>query len=393
MAWIGVASDGRVATAATDGTGWQTLADLLVDPHPSLSSSAVAWLPGAQRVLIDRWIIHGGVLYRSARTPLSFTKISGDLPMRGFAEGAGVLLGAGGSRLSQANRNYLARSFDAGAAWEAIADGSDLPYAGVVRSGSHFVTAYRPINSGGFTVRRSPDSFQWFDIAPNIDLDPSVIAADGNGTILLGGGEYLDAWRLARSTDHGLTWAAIQPFVHGTDAPISAIAWTGTSWVLAAGTRIQTSPAGQTWTDRGEALSGGTIYALASDGAGRVLAAGEFGRAALSTDHGVTWGALLSTPFQGRTVQAAAFLPDAAFAAKICGSVDPPGVYTVVLLHQPAGQPSVVAATVQTDAQGAYEFGGLDPARLRQYAVIPLASTDEENVEIRGFDNATPRGA
>jgi photosystem II stability/assembly factor-like uncharacterized protein len=183
----------------------------------------------------------------------------------------------------------LLRSTNNGTSWTTVraADATPALYT-LAASGSTLVA----MGDDAYFVRSTDDGQTWTNLIPAQDPVPvgSINAVAANGTTWVAVGQGNNDIFVLRSTDSGATWsAATIPVTLGS---LHGITYTGTRWVAVGGNGvtgfIYTSTDGASWT----ALTAPSyeLYAVASDGAGKVLVVGDVGTMLYATDHAATSG-------------------------------------------------------------------------------------------------------
>jgi hypothetical protein len=166
--------------------------------------------------------------------------------------------------------------------------------------------------TSAFSVTASSNNgVAWTSVPPTFALmnDGFAVAYDGVGRWMAGGSVGGTTHALIASDDAGATWAAITlPF---TWFVLSAIAYSAGRWIIGGTpsaepqqTMAYSDDGGTTWTllPVGQPFTSQTS-AIASDGAGNVVAGGSSGSASLaySSDNGLTWTDA-SSPAGGTTI-------------------------------------------------------------------------------------------
>jgi len=147
-------------------------------------------------------------------------------------------------------------------------------------------------------VRSTDNGLTWAALPSNLGLvhgsSFNVIRTDRKGTWIAGGAADST---LARSTDNGETWNAIQYFTTGGRTVRSLDTDNNGVWVagLDDGYAARSTDNGETWTALARGLSSGSIRnnrTLYTDRKGTWIVGMDDGYAARSTDNGATWNPL-----------------------------------------------------------------------------------------------------
>ncbi len=187
----------------------------------------------------------------------------------------------------------LLRSTDNGATFPSVRV-ADAPRAlfALAASGSTVVA----MGDAAYFVRSTDNGATWSSLAsaltPAHGGPVNGLAANGSSWVAVGQrGLNLS---VLRSTNGGAAWAsATVPVAAGA---LQGVAWTGSRWVAVGGDGIfgfiYTSTDGASWTR----LAGASypLYAVASNGAGKVVAVGEAGTVLYASDGGATAGSFAS---------------------------------------------------------------------------------------------------
>jgi len=257
------------------------------------------------------WLLAGLVACCSAVAPAIAQATS-------LQSGLSVLVRTSTGLVALSNQGALLRSTNNGVNFTSIR-AADSPRALFTVSASG--TTVIAIGDSGNYVRSTNSGASYSAslvaaITPAFAGEIRSIAA--NGTTWVAVGYRGTSWAVIRSTDDGVTWA-VATSVPTTSGKLNGVTWNGTRWVAVGETSlgglILTSTDGNTWTQLTTTID--ALYAVASDGAGKVLIGGELGSLYYATDAAATAGSFTSVGnnLVSDSIRAVAFLSGSSWVA------------------------------------------------------------------------------
>ncbi|MDR1588292.1 MAG: hypothetical protein LBS57_12615, partial [Treponema sp.] len=297
----------------------------------TLTGGAFKELPGPGDFDLSNAGFSGGTIERDRQNPLL-------LVFKGItvtAPGSGKTITVKASALS-AKADSAAVTVQKTLAWNIVPDTKFG--ASNIRGIAWGNNTYVAVGAG--KIARSSDGAAWAEVPS--PTDDNRWAEAGNYVdfqgIAFGDGKFIavgywvnggngNGWGVAASSTDGTNWTMRDRILtNGADsAHVYAITWTGTNFIaLGRWGRSATSADGTAWTTR--QIEGFSYpdnpslwedaYAVASDGAGKLVVGGAKGKVSYSPDHGITWFWVANEFFSpDRAVRAIAFYNNAFIAA------------------------------------------------------------------------------
>lgn len=233
------------------------------------------------------WLIAGLLGFLAAGPALPAQNVALNQPLAALARPTTGLVG-----LTPAGA--LLRSTDNGVTFPSVrvADSPRALYA-VAASGSTVVA----MGDAAYFVRSTDNGATWSALASA--LTPAhggpINGIAGNGSSWVAVGQRSGSVSALRSVNGGAAWSSVTvPVAAGA---LHGVAWTGSRWVAVGGDGIfgfiYTSTDGTAWTR----LAGADypLYAVASNGAGKVVAVGDAGTVLYASDGGATATSFVSS--------------------------------------------------------------------------------------------------
>jgi photosystem II stability/assembly factor-like uncharacterized protein len=187
----------------------------------------------------------------------------------------------------------LSRSTTNGASFTAVRP-ADAPQAlfAVAASGSTVVA----MGDASTFVRSTNSGLTYSALTPAVGSFVGQISAlSAQASTWVAVGRKGSSIAVLRSADSGATWAAATT-VPAIDGQLHGVAFTGSRWLAVGsdsfGGLILTSTNGTSWSTLTTTLD--ALYAIATDGAGRVVVVGAAGTVLRATDGGATAGSFTS---------------------------------------------------------------------------------------------------